>query len=417
MTEKRVVVRAGNLWDGVAEKARGPREILVRGERIEAIETTVQEPAGAEVIDLPDRTITPGFIDCHVHLTFRPEMMSRFWSYSPASKALLGAEALGILLRNGFTTVRDCGDMDLHGFTVQDIRDALERGAIPGSRLITSGHIISSRAGHMNAMLSLAADNNPWEICLADGPDEIRRIVRNEIKHGIDWVKYASSGGFSTRGDDPRHVTYSREEMDALVGTAGEFGIPVSAHVYGDEAIRRSVQAGVRSIEHGSMASEETLRFMEKQGTFLVPTQLMAVRTSRISRDPAYWKENPAPEHFRAKVDFYRDTILSGAQKVAASRVKLAFGTDIGLFPYQVNNAREFGEMVKNGISPVRALRAATGTAAALLLRNDIGILSPGRYADIIAMPGDPFQDISVTEQVDFVMKGGSVVKSPDKAR
>ena len=234
---KPVVIRAGNIWDGISQKPLGPREILVMGDRIAEIEKTVTEPDDAEVIDLPGHMVMPGFIDCHVHLTLRPELFGCFWSYSPGYKALLGAEALQTLLMNGFTTVRDCGDMDLHGFTVRDLSLALEQGIIPGPRLICSGHMISSRGGHMNAMRSLAPDSHPWENCLADGIDEIRKVVRNEIKNGAEWVKYAASGGFSTNGDDPTQVTYSQEEMNALVAAARDFNRPVAVHVLGDEAI------------------------------------------------------------------------------------------------------------------------------------------------------------------------------------
>ncbi|MCX6691022.1 MAG: amidohydrolase family protein [Methanoregula sp.] len=393
---KPVVIRAGNFWDGISRKPHGPREVLVLGETIAEIGTTVSEPTGAEVIDLPGHTVTPGFIDCHVHLTLRPELLGSFWSYSPSYKALLGAEALRTLLMNGFTTLRDCGDMDLHGFTVRDLKLACERGIIPGSRLVCSGHMISSRGGHMNAMLSLAPDNHPWENCLADGPDEIRKVVRNEIKHGAEWVKYAASGGFSTAGDDPLQVTYTQEEMNALVAAARDFNRPVAAHVFGDEATRRPVQAGVRSVEHGSMASTETLRLMEEKGVYIVPTQIMATRPARLAEDDA-WK--------------YRDSLLDGAKNIALSTVNIAFGTDLGIFSYGTNGACEFSEMVTNGITPGRALRAATSVAAELLQRDDIGVLAPGRNADIIAMPANPFNDITATERVDFVMKAGTVTR------
>ncbi len=412
---KPVVIRAGNFWDGISEKPLGPREILVLGETIAEIGKSVSEPEGTEIIDLPRHTVTPGFIDCHVHLTLRPELIGSFWSYSPSYKALLGAEALKTLLMNGFTTVRDCGDMDLHGFSVRDLKLAGERGIIPGSRLICSGHMISSRGGHMNAMLSLAPDSHPWENCLADGPDEIRKVVRNEIKHGAEWVKYAASGGFSTAGDDPLQVTYTQEEMDALVAAARDFNRPVSVHVFGDEAIRRSVLAGVRSVEHGSMVSKETLRHMEKNGVYIVPTQLMATRPARLVADDAFWQALNAPVHMRIKVRKYRDALLDGARNIASGKVKIAFGTDLGIFSYRTNGAGEFFEMVENGISPVRALRAATSVAAELLQRDDIGILAPGRNADIIAMPGNPFKDIAVTERVDFVMKSGTVTKRDEK--
>ena len=409
---KSVVIRAGNFWDGISEKPIGQREILVIGERIAEIGKTVRVPKGAEIIDLPGHTVTPGFIDCHVHLTLRPELIGSFWSYSPSYKALLGAEALRTLLSNGFTTVRDCGDMDLHGFTVRDLKLACEQGIIPGSRLVCSGHMISSRGGHMNAMLSLAPDSHPWENCLADGADEIRKVVRNEIKHGAEWVKYAASGGFSTAGDDPLQVTYTQEEMNALVAAARDFNRPVAVHVLGDEAIRRSVKAGVRSIEHGSMVSTETLRFMEEKGVYIVPTQLMATQPARMADDDAYWTNLNAPAHMRVKMRKYQESLIDGARNIASSKVKIAFGTDLGIFTFRTNGAAEFHEMVTNGIAPVRALRAATSMAAELLQREDIGVLATGRCADIVAMPGDPFTDITVTEKVDFVMKSGIVVKS-----
>jgi tryptophan 2-monooxygenase len=409
---KPVVIRAGNFWDGISEKPIGQREILVIGERIAEIGKTVREPKGAEIIDLPGHTVTPGFIDCHVHLTLRPELLGSFWSYSPSYKALLGAEALRMLLTNGFTTVRDCGDMDLHGFTVRDLKLACEQGIIPGSRLVCSGHMISSRGGHMNAMLSLAPDSHPWENCLADGADEIRKVVRNEIKHGAEWVKYAASGGFSTAGDDPLQVTYTQEEMNALVAAARDFNRPVAVHVFGDEAIRRSVNAGVRSVEHGSMVSTETLRLMEEKGVYIVPTQLMATQPARMADDDTYWTTLNAPAHMRVKMRKYQEALIDSARNIASSKVKIAFGTDLGIFTYRTNGSAEFHEMVTNGIAPVRALKAATGMAAELLQREDIGVLATGRNADIVAMPGDPFTDITVTEKVDFVMKSGIVVKS-----
>lgn len=406
-----VIIRAGNVWDGVAQKPLGPQEILIHGNMIAEMGKSVQKPECAEIIDLPGHMVMPGFIDCHVHLTLRPELIGNFWSYSPSYKALLGAEALKILLLNGFTSVRDCGDMDLHGFAVSDLKLALERGIIPGPHLISSGHIISSRGGHMNAMLSLAPDNHPWENCLADGTDEIRRVVRNEIKHGAEWVKYAASGGFSTAGDDPLQVTYTQDEMDALVSAARDFNRPVAVHVFGDEAIYRSVLAGVRSVEHGSMISSETLRQMEEKGVYIIPTQHMATRSARMIDDEAYVKGLNAPAHMKMKILKYRDAILDGAQNIAKSSVKIAFGTDLGSFSYDTNGAREFGEMVRNGISPLRALKSATSTAAELLQRNDTGHLATGKVADIIAMPADPFNDITATEKVDFVMKSGVVVK------
>lgn len=406
-----VVIRAGRFWDGVADEPAGHTEILVRGATIAEVDDTVSHTRDADIIDLSGFTVMPGLIDCHVHLTLRPEITGTFWRYSPGYKALLGAGSLGILLRNGFTTVRDCGDMDLHGFTVRDLKSATEQGIIAGPRMIISGHMISSRGGHMSALQSLSPDSGGWENCLADGPDEIRQLVRREIKWGAEWVKYAASGGFSTDGDDPEQVTYTQEEMDVLVGTARDLKRPVAVHVHGDEAIARAVRAGVRSIEHGCMASEKTLQEAERNGTFVVPTQLAAVRSSRLADDDAYWESLHMPPAVRAKIRKYRETILESSRGLAKSSVKIAFGTDLGILPFAINGAREFSEMVTNGIAPVRALRAATSVAADLLMRQDIGVLAPGRCADIIAVKGNPFEDIALMEEVSFVMQAGIVRK------
>ena len=263
----------------------------------------------------------------------------------------------------------------------------------------------------MNAMLSLAPDSRPWENGLADGSDEIRKVVRNEIKHGAEWVKYAASGGFSTAGDDPSQVTYTQEEMDVLVAAARDFNRPVAVQVFGDEVIKRSVLAGVRSVEHGSMVSKATVSLMEEKGVYLVPTMLMATHPARMADDDTVWQALGSPPHMRVKVRKYRDALVDGAKNIALSGVNIAFGTDLGIFSYGLNGAGEFQEMVKNGITPERALRAATSVAAELLQRDDIGILLPARNADIIAMPADPFDDITASERVDFVMKGGTVVR------
>jgi len=400
-----VLIRAGNLWDGRSDAPSGPMEILVDGERIAAVEESVRCPPGTKIIDLSDRTVTPGFIDCHVHLTLRTGNYGSFWSQSSASRTILGVEALRILLMRGFTTVRDCGDMNVYGTSVKELAHAVEAGMINGPRVVNSGHMISARGGHMDTTSFLAADCHPLESCLADGADEIRRVVREEINRGAEWIKFAGSGGFSSPSDDPSQATYSQEEMDILVGTATDFMRPVSVHAIGAEGIHRAVLAGVRSVEHASMAAKETIGLMEEQGTYVVPTHLVALQYARLN------EEGGLPPHVQVKYRRHRDALIGSAESLAKSSVRIAFGTDIGCLPYQVRSAGEFAAMVEYGIAPVRALRAATSTAADLLGRDDIGVLAPGRYADIVAMPGDPFEEIGVTEQVDFVMKGGACCK------
>jgi len=406
------IISVGNLWDGLTDAPIGPREILVKNGIIQEIARSVQAPEGAQRIDLSDRLVMPGLIDSHVHITSRSELPLGFWSYSSATKALFGAEALKIHLMNGFTTVRDCGDMDVTGYTIQDVKHAVDSGLIEGARLITSGHMISPRGGHMDVTALLAPACNAWQNCLADGPDEIRTTVRNEIKWEAEWVKFAASGGFSSPSDDPVYVAYTQEEMNVLVETASQQERPVSVHVMGDQAVKMAVSAGVRSIEHGSLASKETIKLIEEKGIFVILTQYVAVRGARFADDDQYWETSGATSFAKRKVRKYKDALLQTAADFAKSKVKLVFGTDLGLHSYAVTGAKEFGEMVANGISPVRALRSATSVAAEMLMRDDLGVLAPGKAADIIGLRGNPFEDITVMETIDFVMKAGTVYKS-----
>lgn len=410
-----VVIIAGNLWDGVADAPRGPAEILVENGRIAAIAPNVGRPSGAQVVSLPGRMVTPGFIDSHVHVTLRPELEDKIFDLSSSAKALLGVEALGTLLDRGFTTVRDTGDMDIHGYTTCDLARALAQGQIVGPRLIPSGHLLSARGGHGDGTPLLGADSRPWQNSLADGVEEIRRVVRTEISRGAQWIKFAGSGGFSSPADDPSQVTYSQEEMNVMVSTARDLGVPATLHVYGDEGIRRALTAGVRAIEHGNLASRETLQLMEDKGIYLVPTQIAVIRQARLIDDDAFWQAAAKPPYVRRKYRKYAAQLMEAAANLAASKVKVAFGTDIGTFSFGTNNAGEFAELIANGLSPLRALKAATSIAAEMLQLPDIGILAVGKTADIVAMPGNPFERIAVTEQVDFVMQDGVIRKQPTR--
>jgi imidazolonepropionase-like amidohydrolase len=405
------VITGANVWDGFSSST-APRQVLVVDGRIQQIGDAVEAPTDAAVVDLPGHTLTPGFIDCHTHVTVIPPLSPALATDSSTAKALKSLPVLRALLMNGFTTIRDlgCGDVD---YPTIDLRDAVAAGIVDGPRMLVAPHMISARGGHGD-FSGMAADqyqgpSRRLELAAADGADEIRTRVRQEIRAGADWIKFAATGGFASPSDDPGQATYSQDEMNALVATAADLDVPATPHSYGDEGIRRAVRAGVRSIEHGNLASAETLRMMEDDGVFLVPTQYAILSGARRGEDDPRWAT--APEYVRRKARKYREALLDAAERVAASNVRIAFGTDAGMFPHP-ENWQEFPMMVSTGISPLRALQAATSVAAELLQLDDLGVIAEGKIADLIAMPGDPFTDIEATGRVDFVMKEGVIYKS-----
>ncbi len=404
------VITGANVWDGLATQAQ-PRQVLVVDGRVHRVADTVEAPPDAQAVDLTGHTVTPGFIDCHTHVTLAPPVGLLLALDSATTKALKALPVLRALLHNGFTTIRDvgCGDVD---FPTIDLRNAIAAGLIEGPRMVVAPHLISARGGHGDFSGMVAGQYQgccrPLELAAADGADEIRVRVRQQIRAGADWIKFGATGGFASPSDDPGHATYSQEEMDVLVATANDLGVPVTPHSYGDEGIQRAVRAGVRSIEHGNLASPATLQMMHDAGVFMVPTQYTILSGARQGEDDPLWAA--LPEHSRRKMLKYRGALLDAADSLAASEVQIAFGTDAGMFPHQ-DNWLEFPMMVSTGITPLRALRAATSVAAELLNLDDVGVIADGKIADLIAMPGDPFTDIEATGRVDFVMKEGVIVK------
>jgi len=406
------LITGANVWNGISAQA-APGQVLVVDGRIQQLADAIDAPPDARVVDLSGHTLTPGFMDCHVHVTLAPPVGVMMALDSSTAKTLKALPRLRALLMNGFTTVRDlgCGDVD---YPTIDLRNAVAAGIVEGPRMVVAPHMISARGGHGD-FSGMVADEyqgccRPLELAAADGRDEIRTRVRQEIRAGANWIKFAATGGFASPSDDPGHATYSQEEMNVLVATAADLEVPVTPHSYGDEGIQRAVRAGVRSIEHGNLASPETMRMMQDTGVFMVPTQYTILSGARRGEDDPLWAA--LPEHSRRKLRKYRGALLDSAEGLAASDVKIAFGTDAGMFPHH-ENWNEFPMMVSTGITPLRALRAATSVAAELLRLDDLGVIAEGKIADLVAMPGDPFADIDVTGRVDFVMKDGVIYKDP----
>lgn len=400
-----MVLVAERCWDGTADRPSGHTEVVIREGRITEVGPSVDR-GSAEVVELGDRTLLPGFIDCHIHTTVDPaDLLGAFASDSGTEIALHALPVLRDLLDRGFTTIRDLATFTIEPITLY-LRDAVAAGLVTGPRMLVAPHLISARGAHGDVSTLLSPDLGREIGVLADGVAAVVRAVREEIRAGADWIKFGATGGFGTPTDDPGQATYTQDEMDALVAAAADLGVPCTPHAYGDEGVARAVRAGVRSIEHGNLASARTLSLMQQRGVFLVPTQFMVIDALNHLDDDGYWQGKDPAE--REKFDRYADRLRESARNVADSDVQLAFGTDAGMFPHN-QNWREFPTMVQTGITPLRALRAATSVAADLLERPDLGRIRCGATADLIALSDDPFDDIEATGTVEFVMHAGTV--------
>jgi imidazolonepropionase-like amidohydrolase len=400
-----VAVKAGKILDVRTGTYLADQIIWIEGGRIKAIgkaaDLTPQLPAGIRTIDLSNATILPGLIDCHVHLTMTP------YSSGPAGlhasyprQALIGAHNARITLEAGFTTVRNVGAAGYSDFA---LRDAINAGDVPGPRMLASGPPLSITGGHGDQNF-LAPQFAFSDDGVADGPDVVHK-VRENIKYGADVIKFMATGGVLSEGDNPALEQYSPEEMKAIIDTAHGLGRKVAAHAHGELGIRNAVLAGVDSIEHGSYINDEDIQLMKQHGTYLVPTVYLQ----------DWLMENLQTLGLSPNMIEKAKTVLPIAQQNLShafkSGVKVAFGTDAAVYPHGLN-AHEFAKMVQMGMSPLVAIQAATVNAADLLGWSDrVGTLEPGKFADLIAVDGDPLSDVRVLQNVRFVMKGGDVIK------
>jgi len=408
-----IALKAARMFDGKSNALVQNAVVIVRGDKIVDAGSNLPVPSGAQVIDLGDATLAPGFMDAHTHLTadfsgnYNERRLQQL-DLNVSEQAIRATAFARATVEAGFTTVRDLGSRFIasHEFVDVALRNSINRGVIVGPRMLVATKGIGATGGHFDPSGGfrdfLFGREPDYTDGIANGPDEIRKAVRFEVKNGADVIKAAVSGGVLSLGDEVDTPQLTPAEMTALVDESHRLRKKVAVHCHGDQAAREAIEAGVDSIEHGSFMKPETLTMMKKKGTFLTPTLM-------------------ASEWIMGKLDNYPPALQAKAKAATAARsemfrnavkmgIKISFGTDAAVFPHG-QNAKEFKLMVDLGMSVIDALKSATGNDAELLgIGQKVGTLEKGKLADIIAMPGDPTSDITTTERVSFVMKEGKII-------
>jgi imidazolonepropionase-like amidohydrolase len=407
------VLKAARMFDGHSNSLTTPGLVVVTGNKIVAVGSSANIPAGATVIDLGDATLLPGFIDAHTHLTdphsddFKQARIDSLVKTIP-EMALDSTVNARVTLMAGFTTVRDVGSTD---FLDVGLRNAIADGTVPGPRMLVSVHAIGSTGGHCDYQGGyreglFGHEAGPLDGVI-NGADQGRYAVRLAHKYGADIIKICASGGVLSLTDDVDTPQLTQDELNAIIDEAHALRRKVAAHCHGAEAAKRAVRAGIDSIEHGSFLDDEALDMMKAHGTYLVPT-LMAIQGLQEQMHSGVY----IPPPVKVKADLATAAIHSTFQRALAKGVKIGLGTDAAVYPHG-RNAEEFHQMVDLGMKPIDALKAGTSADADLLGMTDkIGSLDPNKLADVVAVPGDPLQNIRQTEHVFFVMKEGKIFRN-----
>jgi len=408
--EQMLYVRCGKLIDGTSQGARSNMTVVVKNDRIAEIQIGAT-PAGVkpeQIVDLSHETCLPGLIDTHTHVLLQGDITAadydeQLLKQSPEYRAILATVNARRALEYGFTSIRDV-ETEGAGYADVDIKKAINNGVIPGPRMQVATRALDVTGAY--PLLGYAPNVEvPHGVQLVDGADSARKAVREQISHGADWIKVYSDRSYKVREDGVLDdiPTFTPEELKAIVDEAHRERHRVASHAMALQGVHNSVEAGVDSIEHGNYISEDDLKTMVTRGIYYVPTIFVGayVAQGRAAAGAPVWVK---------MLSIHEDTF----RRALKAGVKIAFGTDAGGFAWTENPAKEFAYMVKWGMTPEQAIRSATGTAAALLGWSDqVGTLETGKFADIVATPGDPQADITALEKVDFVMKGGRVVKKP----